>query len=330
MLNSPEFVSLNTRKYDQYFDYINNVGDTARKLINDRDYQNLLKELKEGSISITATLNYCCFMGNLPVLKLLINEFDYDVNAEDNLLKRSVYLGKYNITKFLLENNANVTAEDNIAIKIMAKRNNSEMIKILIDYGADIHVDNEYPLRCSAHNKNYDNVTLLLQYGVDIHADNDFTLRKCCYDSNYIIVKLLLEHGANVHADNDYPLIISAMFDSYECAKLLLEYGANVHANNEAALKYSAEDGYYETTKLLLESGATVTAEILSYAICHPEGPSLEIIKLLLDYCSDVSILNDIVITPDKKTQQIIELVTSRGISLEKMLMMFLWGQKKN
>lgn len=286
-----EFESVDLRRYT----YVGHTGinNNARKMVDENDYQNLMKELREESLSVNAAINYSCYTGNLHVLKSLINEFDYDITYEDNLLlKISATSHKYNIINFLLENGANVCAGNNIAIKVMSM-SYPEMINRLIDYGANIHVDNEYPLRCSAWGQCYDNMKLLLEHGANIHADDDFVLRICCYYGDYEIIKFLLERGANVHANNDYPLMITTRLHS---------------------CKY---------IKLLLESGATVNAEILGYAICDPQRSSAEIVKLLLDYCNDIGALNNHTITLDKETEKIVELVASRGISLEKILMTY-------
>ena len=72
-----------------------------------------------------------------------------------------------------------------------------EIVKYLVENGADIHAQDNYALRWSARNDNFDIVKYLVENGADIHADNDYALWwSVC--SNYLeIVKYLIENGAD-------------------------------------------------------------------------------------------------------------------------------------
>ena len=108
-----------------------------------------------------------------------------------------------------------------------SKHGDLEKVKELVENGADIHAQDDHALCWSANNGQLDVVKYLVENGADIHAYNDDALRLSAEKSNIDLVKYLVENGANIHADNDYALRLSALHGHLNVVKYLVENGAN-------------------------------------------------------------------------------------------------------
>ena len=129
-------------------------------------------------------------------------------------------------------------------------------VKQLIENGADIHAENDWALRFSADNGHLNVVKYLVENGANIHTQDDHAL---CWSAGYgylDVVKYLVENGANIHAQNDHALCWSAENGHLKVVRLLLENGADIHADDDYALCSSAYRDHLEVVRLLLENGA--------------------------------------------------------------------------
>ena len=70
----------------------------------------------------------------------------------DDLLIESVRLGLLLEIKKLIEQGANVHAEDDYAIGYAAENGHLEIVKYLVSQGANIHVQNDYAFKYAAEN----------------------------------------------------------------------------------------------------------------------------------------------------------------------------------
>lgn len=62
-------------------------------------------------------------------------------------------------------------------MRLSAASGHFDIVNYLVENGADIHADNEYALRESASGGHLRVVEYLAQKGADIHADTDFAIR---------------------------------------------------------------------------------------------------------------------------------------------------------
>ena len=69
-------------------------------------------------------------------------------------------------------------------------------VKELIENGADVYAQNDYALRCSAEMGHLEVVRFLLENGADIHAQDDCALRWSARFGHLEVVRLFLENGA--------------------------------------------------------------------------------------------------------------------------------------
>ena len=129
-------------------------------------------------------------------------------------------------------------------------------VKYLIENGADIHAQNNYVLCWSARSGHLNIVNYLVENGSDIHARNDYALRYSANNGYLVVVKYLVENGADIHANNDDALRLSATYDHIEIVKYLVENGADIHAQDNYALRWSARNDNFDIVKYLVENGA--------------------------------------------------------------------------
>lgn len=98
-------------------------------------------------IFLYENLKECSIKGKLNVLKYLVEHCNANIHTEDDyILRRAVYEGHLNIVEYLLENGANVHANDDEVIKWKfhinitnkCEHNISPLFVLLLKYGGDI------------------------------------------------------------------------------------------------------------------------------------------------------------------------------------------------
>ena len=136
-------------------------------------------------------------------------------------------------------------------MKYVGKVDDINTFKYLVDNGANIHADEDCALRLYAENGQIEVVKYLIEQGADIHTYNDYALRYASKYGYLDVVKYLVENGANIHADDDFALRWSAEKGHLEVLKYLIEQGADIHALDDSALRWSAANGHLEVVKYL-------------------------------------------------------------------------------
>ena len=135
--------------------------------------------------------------------------------------------------------------------KILNEQNDIDGIKALIENGADVHAENDYALCWASGNGHLRIVELLLENGADVHAFNDSALRYASRYGYLQIVELLIENGADVHAVDDYALRLASYSGHVQIVELLLKNCANVHARDGYALRHAVHYGHLQVVELL-------------------------------------------------------------------------------
>jgi len=107
-------------------------------------------------------------------------------------------------------------------LKYFGKINDMKVVKYLVENGADIHADEDYALRWSALNGHLEVVKYLVEIGADIYARDNYALKYSAINGHLDIVKYLVENGADIHVDN-CPLRLSAENYHYKVMKYLKE-----------------------------------------------------------------------------------------------------------
>jgi ankyrin repeat protein len=78
------------------------------------------------------------------------------------------------MAKILIENGANIHAQNEAAIRYSTNKNYFEIVKLLIINGADIHVNNDQIIRLFDGNKNVEMIKYLINFDIDYFSINIF------------------------------------------------------------------------------------------------------------------------------------------------------------
>ena len=95
-------------------------------------------------------------------------------------------------------------------MKYVGKVDDINTFKYLVDNGANIHADDDEALRFSAYNGNLEIVKYLFEHGANIRALDDWALCLSASQGHLEVVKYLVENGADIHACNDSDLCWAA------------------------------------------------------------------------------------------------------------------------
>jgi len=74
------------------------------------------------------------------------------------------------VVKYLLEQGANINANDDEALRVAAERGDLPMVECLLEHGANLHVLNERPLRLAVENDRLEVTECLLEHGADLQC----------------------------------------------------------------------------------------------------------------------------------------------------------------
>ena len=132
------------------------------------------------------------------------------------------------------------------------------VIERLIEEGANVHADDNDALRWSSLKGHLGAVKVLLEHSADVHADEDDALQWASINGHLEVVKVLLEHGADVHAMDRKALENASYMGRIDIIELLLKYGADIHVGNESPLRHACLGRQTETIEFLIEQGADV------------------------------------------------------------------------
>lgn len=177
-------------------------------------------------------------------------------SCNDSLLRKSINLKNYKLTKLLLKYGANsnemldVTPDDTRTILFRAAEMFDEQsIKLLVDHGADRTIKDWHgytALGYAIHNIPIDVENSNLQFLEPLLTNNaNLDDRDTCGNtlldlaiirSNSTIIKTLLAHGANPNAQRKNgwtPLHLAIFYSKTNLTKILVEHGVNLNIQDE-------------------------------------------------------------------------------------------------
>ena len=215
---------------------------------------------------------------------------DFDINCEIkplfSALTYSIIMNANDITKLLIENNADLNKQNN-------KYNYTPLMLLL---SLDTLVMRTLTIIYTQRKNNYMEIfKLLLKYGADINLKNNngnTALQLCIERTNYVerknnnyICKLLIENGANINISNNNgntPLMHSLLIENMEMVLLLLNNGADYNITNINEPIYSALDNciiisiFVKIKKINYDMGILILETLI-------DKKYIEIVKILLN-----------------------------------------------
>ncbi|RGP80765.1 multiple ankyrin repeats single kh domain [Fusarium longipes] len=200
------------------------------------------------------------------------SEIYRDYRPEGSILCAAVRTGDIELISFLVENDADVNAEQGYfrtrALEEAANLGHSDIVIYLFETGADINARSGWrnALAAASSNGHSDVVKYLVDQGADVitHSVDTNALVGASGYGYLDIVIYLLENGADIIARSDHPeaLIAASSNGHLDIVKYLVDQGANVntHSSDTNALVEASRYGCLDLVKYLLQQGADINA----------------------------------------------------------------------
>ncbi|XP_023224750.1 ankyrin-1-like [Centruroides sculpturatus] len=243
-------------------------------LVYDEQFQTPLhKAAAEGYSDIVELLLKVAKEESLDIMKEIIAEKDEDDNSALHL---AVEKGHFNVTKILLEHDADVNSSGEFRmypLHLASTIGSLGIVKLLIEYNAQVNCLNyqqETPLHRAASFNHKDIIDYLIKHGalIECRCINHFTpLLLAAKEGHIDAIKILLENNADVSVvDRNEKSVVYWLCERNhpEALKILLEdsfapnliFKEDAYENNP--LHVAAEHGYADVLKILLEHGADI------------------------------------------------------------------------
>ena len=129
------------------------------------------------------------FVGKFKIILIFKGAFMND------LLIESVKLGILPIIKKLIEQGANIHAEDDYAIRWAAWNGHLETVKYLVSQGANVHAGNDKAIKWAAQNGHLETVKYLVSQGANVSARDDYAIKWAAHNGHLETVKYLKSLG---------------------------------------------------------------------------------------------------------------------------------------
>jgi ankyrin repeat protein len=213
------------------------------------------------------------------LVKLLIEEKDFNVNTKDGLGRTAIMEAARNhnnieLVNLLIQRGASINAVDNdgnTALTESVHHNNVEIFKLLLQNGADlkscgIEVQGRM-LRDAALNSNRFLLDWLIKNNVDINAtDNDgqTALTKAVYNNDVEIFNLLIQNGADLKScgiETQGRMLRSAAVNGNKAiVEWLVKNKVNINyvENETTAIMAAVYHANFEIAKFLFMNGAKI------------------------------------------------------------------------
>ena len=112
----------------------------------------------------------------IPIIQLILSYHHKLAKSVDSLaLKHAACLGNLEIVKLLVDNKADIHASDDYCLQVAASNGHNEVVEYLLQKGASISAKNNNALMWAFINNRKKTIDLLIQYGADpFEIDTDF------------------------------------------------------------------------------------------------------------------------------------------------------------
>ena len=261
-------------------------------------------------------IHYAVFCGLPSIVHFLVVEHSQDVHprggyAESTLLHLASKEGHVAVARFLVEQGADVMAQDNYGRTPLhdASRSGSvEAVKFLIEHGSDATAqakDGKTPLHLASTSGNVEVARFLVENGADPTAQ-DKNGSTPLHDVSYSpqgsmdVAHFLVEHGADPAAkdrNESTPLhdMLKTSHGSMEVVRFLVGKGADPTAQLKDAstpLHLASQMGQVEAVRLFIEQGADLTAQDKDGSTplhLASQSGQIDAVRLLVEHGADLT-----------------------------------------
>ena len=191
-----------------------------------------------------------------------------------------------------------IRLENDILIILAARTRSIAAVKYFISHQLDVCVLDNYII-CNCITADYTNDLLieLINHGANVNAQNGTPLVNVIKESAIKNFETLIKNGADYTLDNNKAVYAASLL-KYKSESVFLSYfinmGIDVNMENSILLQNSVSANNFDSVKLLLENGANILNLLPRQLYCTIKNMDINIIKLLLEYAVDFSILNDL------------------------------------
>lgn len=238
----------------------NSRGETAlASVVSDTGIHNVLasqasrKEIVKTLIKNGADVDARDNSNRTPLHQLVdrvsASQYAYNLFASENQRELGLWLETRlslkeideEIVKILIDNGADVDAEDNQGRNLLFDVTHPKIAQILIDNGADVNhivsVNGRSKMRQTLLyekiiGKNVEVAQVLIRNGADVNPKDESGRNFLFTIEHPEIAKLVIENGANVNAKNNSGKTPLFFADNSEVAQVLIEKGADVNLRN--------------------------------------------------------------------------------------------------
>ena len=256
-------------------------------------------------------INFSKF-GYLQIVKFLI-ENGADIHAqEDQCFINACTAGNLDIAEFLIENEADIHAQDDEAFIQTCLTGYLQIVQFLIENEADIHAQEDQGFINACSSGILEVVEFLIENEADVHTQEDQGFINACSSGDLQIVKFLIENEADIHAQEDQGFIKACSNGNLELIKFLVENEADIHSQGDQGFINACHSGILEVVKFLIENEADVHAQNDGGFIHACYSGNLEVIEFLIENGVDIHTQED---------QGFINACTSKNLELIKFLL---------
>nr|AEX63178.1 putative ankyrin repeat protein [Moumouvirus Monve] len=272
---------------------------------------------KNFNIDYVSLLEYICYGGSLILLKEILKIFNPDQKNLNRCLTFAIDNSQIEIIHFLIDLGATLN-DPNKYIKIVCSNhknmtgsgNKYETFKFLIDNDIDITYNNNVAILLAVEHKNFDIVKLLLDKGVDPSCHDNYVLKFVVYHDNIEIVKKIIQMEIDPFPIQDLLLNICSEHNCLTTLKYLLELG--LRDSDHSAIYRTIERNHEDCFKILIQNTNYIDCdEILKLCIKYNR---LQITTILFELYNDIKISEDILIFAyQNKSFDILEFLLDRS-----------------
>lgn len=219
---------------------------------------------------------------NLHIIKISQKEIIPNIDGDKwssskkiSLTNESFPLSDSSTFQLLINAGADVTIDNNSAIKFACKNGYLPIVQLLISAGADFFDCAPYAVtHCYL-----DIVEYLIQLGIDLSDHQLIILAAKC--GKLPVIELLVKYGANPFALNNEPLIMATEYGHLSSVEYFIEKGAKISIRNNFLIRSAVDSGYIDLVKYLLKKGADIKSDSVPIKLASDNG-NLPMLQLLI------------------------------------------------